>query len=139
MPELRSLINDAPEPLEIHVHGEVVEVQYHPARITPLWLAEAMGADDPLALSRSLAAVMSDWNVAENGNPVPLTADILASFPFPVLGAFADAIGKAAAGSEEGNVSSSSPRNGAAASTTRSFTEQNHSSLDTSRPPVTAT
>jgi len=140
MPELRALINDEPERLAVELpKGEVVVVLYHPARITPLWLSDAMVSDDPLALARAIADVLSDWDVTDDGNPLALNAETLASFPFPVLGAFADAIGKAAAGSEEGNVSSSSPRNGAAASMTPSSTEQNHSSLDTSRPPVTAT
>jgi hypothetical protein len=139
MPELGSLINDTAERLEVEVNGSIVAVAYHPARITPLWLSDAMVTDDPLSLARSLAAVLTEWDVVENGQPVPLNADTLATFPFPVLGAFADAIGTAASGSEEGNVSSSSQASGAPASTIPASTEQNHSSLDTSRPPVTAT
>src|ERR1044072_7258622 len=103
MPELRALINDEPERLEVELpKGEVVTVLYHPARITPLWLSDAMVSEEPLALARAIADVLSDWDVTEDGKPVALNADTLASFPFPVLGAFADAIGQAAAGSEEG-------------------------------------
>ena len=138
MPDLGSLINDKPEELEVEVNGLVVSVSYHPARITPLWLAGAMETNDPLQLSRSLAAVMSDWDVYENGQPVPLNAETLATFPFPVLAAFSSAIGEAAAGAAEGNASSSSPKRPEPVSTIPSSTENHQSSTDTSRPLATS-
>lgn len=150
MPELNSLIHDSPERLTVVLNDRKVDkmmgyepvevvVDYHPARITPLWLSNAMQTDDPLSLARSLAAVMSGWDVVENGQTVPLTPETLATFPFPVLGAFADAIGQAAAGSAEGNDTSTSPRNGAPASMTPSTTAENQSSLVTSRQHATET
>ena len=139
MPELGSLINDRPEQIEVEINGQVVLVMYHPARITPRWLSEAMQADDPLSLARALAEVMSEWDVVENGAPVPLDADALASFPFPVLAAFSEAIGNAASGAAEGNDSSSSPRNPEQVSTTPSSTENHQSSIVTSRPVATST
>lgn len=139
MPELGSLINDKPEELEVEVNGLVVSVAYHPARITPLWLSKAMQTDDPLAMAQALADVMSDWDVYENGQPIPLNAETLASFPYPVLADFSAAIGEAASGGAEGNVSSTSRSTGEPASTTPSSTGTNQNSVDTSRPVATST
>ena len=141
MPELSALVNDTPERLEVFLpHGEVVALAYHPARVTPVWLSKAMNqTDDPLTIAASLADVLSDWDVEDHGQPVALTAEALASLPYPVLGAFAEAIGKAASGSEEGNDSSTSPANRALPSTTQTFTDSNLSSPDTLRPLATAT
>lgn len=138
MPELGALINDTPEPIEVQFGPDVVTVQYHPARITPLWL-ESLNESDARSLSRALADVISSWDVVENGQPVEPSEHAFARMPFPVLAKFSEAIAKAAAGSEEGNASSTSPESRAPVSTSPSSTEQNHSSLDTSRQPVTAT
>lgn len=138
LPELGSLINDTPEPVEVAIQGETVTVQYHPARITPLWL-ESLNENDPRSLAKALAEVISSWDVLENGQPLEPSEQVFASFPFPVLAAFSEAVAKAAAGSEEGNVSSTSPASREPASTSPSSTAQNHSSPSTSRQPVTAT
>jgi len=142
MPELSAIINDVPVEVVVELEHDTFTLAYHPARITGLVYEEAREAEraqDIPSLAKFLAAVVSDWSLTENGKPFPVTYESLMSLPLNVLGAMLNGISDAASGSEEGNASSSSPRNGAQASTTPSSTEQNHSSLDTSRPPVTAT
>jgi len=133
MPELRALIHDTPERIEAEVNGERIALDYHPARVTPLWIDDLMGSGDkPLLLARVLAGVLSGWDVVENGKPLPLTEEVLASLPLPVLGAFAAAIGEASAGGEEGNGSPASLGPKGPDSTTPNTTNTHPNSNDTS-------
>lgn len=117
MPELGSLVRDDPEWVPVTVGQETFQIAYHPARVTPLWLDGLLNVADPMRMSATLASVLADWDIVQDGQPFPPTADNIAQLPFPVLLAVARVIGDSGSGSEEGNGSSESSGDRPSAST----------------------
>lgn len=132
MTEIASLLNDSPEWVEVKVEESTFSVAYHPARVTPLWLAKLQGADDdPMTLPTVLSELVSDWDVTENGQALPLDAEVLGSLPYKVIGAISLAVSQAAAGSEEKNDSNASTEASDSGHTTPSSTASRQNGTDT--------
>ena len=88
--------------------GETIEVEFDRNRFTENWfrrLQDGMESGDVSSSSRALAEIVTAWNlVEEDGQPTPVTVDVLAELPFPLIRLLDEAIGEAAVpSSAEGN------------------------------------
>lgn len=90
--------------------GDTITFQFDRNRITPAWVEEATRRDedrDPLALARTLAEMVAEWDVTnDDGTVFAPTVENLATFPFDILSKLVTRMVEAAAPSEaEGKAS----------------------------------
>jgi len=87
--------------------GDTLNIVFDSNAITPAWMRDgdiASESFDPLAMSRMLAAVILEWDfVEDDGSPIPINAEELAGFSFPVQNLlFKQILETATPSSEEG-------------------------------------
>lgn len=103
MAEISQLLRVKPKTIAMEHDGDVLNVTFNVNAITPDW-QEITNAKNGLGVG--LAAAIIDWDVCENGQPWPPTADHLGGLPFPLQRVLLERIVDAAIpGAAEGNAS----------------------------------
>jgi hypothetical protein len=113
MPEVRHLTRVKPVTSTIDLgDGDSVTLSFDVNQITPRWMDAAMQRvqeQDILALCEALAAVLTAWDVENEGQPWPPTKENLSVLSFPVVNRLFEEVCSSAAPSDaEGNASSAS-------------------------------
>jgi hypothetical protein len=104
MAELAQLLRQKPKTVQIDHDGDVLNITFDVNAITPAWQELTQSEH---GLGAGLAAVILDWDVVENGQPWPPTADHLGGLPFPLQRVLLERLVDAAVpGAAEGNASS---------------------------------
>lgn len=90
--------------------GDTVNITFDSNRITPAWTerarTRAFDDQDLLSLPKSLAEAILEWDVTQDGQPFPPTADNIAVFSFPVQQRLmTELLSAAVPGEAEGNAS----------------------------------
>jgi hypothetical protein len=99
--ELSQLLRVKPKTVAIDHDGDVLNVTFNVNAITPDW-QEITNTN----IGGGLAAAIIEWDVVENGQPWPPTADHLGGLPFPLQRVLLERIVDAAVpGAAEGNAS----------------------------------
>jgi len=116
MPEISSLTRQKPRTAQIDLgEGDTINLTFDANAVTPHWMDEAQRRAtenaDVLSLSRSLAHVVLSWDVTDEGQPFPPTAENISVLSFSALRGFLDAVVTAAVpgaaeGEDSANISS---------------------------------
>ena len=89
-----------------------MRITFDANKVTPAWVSDVerrLNDKDVLSVPKALAEAIISWDVTDEGQPWPATADNLAVFSFPAMSVFFEAIMEAAVpGVAEGNASSPS-------------------------------
>lgn len=86
------------KPLAVDFGGEVINVSYRPNIYTLGFqrrLFRALEEQNAELLAGAFGELISEWDLLEDGNPIPLTAEGVEKVPLPILAALDKAIGDA--------------------------------------------
>lgn len=139
MPEIRSLTREKPVTVTLEHDGDALTFSFDANKVTPRWMAttqEGLEAQDTLSISQALASVFIDWDVQDEGQPFPPSADNIALLPFPIVVAlFGQVCEKSSPTDAEGNASPPSANAPPSASSETSASSPNGSAGSTSPQP----
>ncbi len=100
------------KPLVVEFEGDVINIAYRPNVFSlglQRRLVEAQKAGDVKALTEQMTAFIASWDLEEEGQQIPLTAEGIERVPADVLKAIDDAIAAALLPSDEEKKGSSEP------------------------------
>jgi hypothetical protein len=115
MPALSQLSRVRPMNADVDLgEGDVVHIVFDSNKITPAWMQESQvraGANDALAIPKSLAGVLISWDVTEDDERTPLlpTEANIALFSYPAQREILKRVMDAAMPSDAEGEGSSSP------------------------------
>jgi hypothetical protein len=130
MPEIRSLTRQVPVETLIELGSEdTIRLTFDRNAITPYLLSQMsqrLEGGDVMAVATMLEKVILAWDVTEDGNPFPPTAQNIGRLSVSALGSLSQRIGEAAVPSDaEGNASSDTSSTQEQASTQQQASLQN--------------
>ena len=65
--------------------GDLVALVYYPHKITPGYLDAVSGENDLMALARTVAEFVADWDITDEGEPLPVTVEGAAQLGLSLL------------------------------------------------------
>lgn len=85
--ELSKAVGKQAQDLEVVYGGEVLKFKYNPNVMTPKFIKElkTTDTDDVDALGRFVAKTVLEWDLVDNGTPLPIDEETCAKLPIALL------------------------------------------------------